>query len=79
MLVANDVVNFEAYVKWGSDITFSGYTRAINRYIFNNLMERKKGIFIEKDSSMILSRGLGNDFFKMRIMNRPEITLITIR
>ena len=42
-------------------------------------MERKKGIFIEKDSSMILSRGLGNDFLKMRIMNRPEITLITIR
>lgn len=79
IVLANDVVNFEAYVKWGSDITFSGYTRAINRYIFNNLMERKKGIFIEKDSSMILSRGLGNDFFKMRIMNRPEITLITIR
>lgn len=79
IVLANDVINFEAYVKWGSDITFSGYTRAINRYIFNNLMERKKGIFIEKDSSMILSRGLGNDFFKMRIMNRPEITLITIR
>ena len=79
IVLANDVINFEAYVKCGSDITFSGYTRAINRYIFNNLMERKKGIFIEKDSSMILSRGLGNDFFKMRIMNRPEITLITIR
>ncbi|EOU1945841.1 hypothetical protein DMN29_11555, partial [Clostridium perfringens] len=79
IVLANDVINFEAYVKWGSDITFSGYTRAINRYIFNNLMERKKGIFIEKDSSMILSRGLGNDFLKMRIMNRPEITLITIR
>lgn len=79
IVLANDVINFEAYVKWGSDITFSGYTRAINRYIFNNLMERKKGIFIEKDSSMILSRGLGNDFFKIRIMNRPEITLITIR
>ncbi len=79
IVLANDVVNFEAYVKWGSDITFSGYTRAINRYIFNNLMERKKGIFIEKDSSMILSRGLGNGFFKMRIVNRPEITLITIR
>ncbi len=46
-MLANDVINFEAYVKWGSDITFSGYTRAINRYIFNNLME-KKGDFHRK-------------------------------
>lgn len=79
VVLANDVINFEAYVKWGSDITFSGYTKNINRYIFNNLMERKKGVFIEKDSSMILSRNLGNEVLKMRIANRPEITLITIR
>ncbi|EGT3617789.1 hypothetical protein FHH43_16485, partial [Clostridium perfringens] len=79
IVLTNDVVNFEAYVKWGSDITFSGYSRIINRYIFNNLMERKKGIFIERDSSMILSRGLGNKFFRVRIKNRPEITLVTIR
>lgn len=79
VVLTNDVVNFEAYVKWGSDITFSGYSRIINRYIFNNLMERKKGIFIERDSSMILSRGLGNKFFRVRIKNRPEITLVTIR
>ena len=79
VVLTNDVVNFEAYVKWGSDITFSGYSRIINRYIFNNLMERKKGIFIERDSSMILSRGLGNKFLRIRIKNRPEITLVTIR
>lgn len=79
IVLTNDVINFEAYVKWGSDITFSGYSRIINRYIFNNLMERKKGIFIERDSSMILSRGLGNKFFRIRIKNRPEITLVTIR
>lgn len=79
VVLANDVINFEAYVKWGSDVTFSGYTKNISRYIFNNLMERKKGVFIEKDSSMILSRNLGNEVLKMRITNRPEITMITIR
>ncbi|MGG5460518.1 metallophosphoesterase [Clostridium sp. B9] len=79
IVLTNEVINFDSYVKWGSDITFSGYTRNINRYIFNNLIEKKRGIFIEHDSSMVLSRGLGNKFLRVRIINRPEITLITIR
>lgn len=79
IVLTNEVMNFESYVKWGSDITFSGYTKSINKYIFNNLIERKRGIFIEHDSSMILSRGLGNKLLKVRVMNRPEVIVITIK
>ncbi|WP_300351735.1 hypothetical protein [Clostridium sp.] len=79
IVLTNEVLNFDSYVKWGSDITFSGYNRRINKYIFNNLNDNKKGIFIKRDSSMILSRGLGNKFLRARLFYRPEITLITLR
>lgn len=79
MVLTNDVINFGSYVRWGSDITFSGYTKVIKNYIFNNFVERKKDIFIKRDSSMVLSKGLGNSFFSIRLINRPEITLITLR
>lgn len=79
MVLTNEVLNFDSYVKWGSDITFSGYNKRINKYIFNNLIDNKKGIFIKIDSSMILSRSLGNKFLRAKLFYRPEITLITLR
>ncbi len=36
------------------------------------------GLYKKNDSSLIVSRGLGNSLFPFRINNRPQITLITL-
>jgi len=38
-----------------------------------------KGLYKEKDSYMIVNRGLGNSLFPQRIFNRPEIVVITLK
>jgi predicted MPP superfamily phosphohydrolase len=38
-----------------------------------------KGLYREKDSYMIVNRGLGNSLFPQRIFNRPEIVVITLK
>lgn len=36
------------------------------------------GEFVEEDTTMILSRGLGNSVFPFRIFNRPEFVLVEL-
>lgn len=36
------------------------------------------GLYTLKDTSMIVSRGLGNSIFPIRVFNRPEIIVVTL-
>ena len=40
--------------------------------------EYDAGLYIEGETSMIISRGIGNSAFPFRINNRPEIVLVTL-
>jgi len=37
------------------------------------------GIYSEVDTSMVVSRGLGNSIFPLRIFNRPELVVVTLK
>lgn len=37
------------------------------------------GLFAEGDTNMIISRGIGNSAFPVRINNRPEVILAELR
>lgn len=37
------------------------------------------GLFTQRKTSMIISRGLGNSLFPFRINNRPELVIITLK
>jgi predicted MPP superfamily phosphohydrolase len=43
------------------------------------LPEYDGGRFTQEDTQMIVSRGIGNSLFPLRINNRPEVVLITLR
>lgn len=38
-----------------------------------------EGMYVEEDTSMIVSRGLGNSLFPFRIFNRPELVVVNLK
>ena len=38
-----------------------------------------EGIYIENNTNMIVSRGLGNSILPVRVNNRPELVIVTLR
>ena len=36
------------------------------------------GLHNVKETSMVISRGLGNSLFPLRVFNRPELVLVTL-
>lgn len=43
------------------------------------LPEYDDGMYTENDTTMIISRGVGNSGFPVRVFNRPELVLVTLR
>ncbi len=84
ILLAHNPVFFDAYAEYGSDLILSGHVHGgcIRLPFIGGLLspERKffpkysSGIYTNKKSSMIVSRGLG----KFRLFNPPEIILIEL-
>ena len=37
------------------------------------------GLYTEQSTSLIVSRGLGNSLFPLRLFNRPELVLVTLQ
>jgi predicted MPP superfamily phosphohydrolase len=37
------------------------------------------GMYTLKQSAMVVSRGLGNSIFPLRIFNRPEVVVVTCK
>ena len=80
---------FDLYVDTGMDLVFSGHAHggqfrlpfvgglvAPNQGFFPKFDE---GRFTEENTTMIVSRGVGNSIIPIRFNNLPEIVLVTLR
>ena len=79
---------FEEYVSEGIDLVLSGHAHGGQFRIpfIGGLIAPDQGVFpkydagmySEKDTTMIVSRGLGNSIIPFRINNRPEIGIVEL-
>lgn len=86
ILLAHNPEYFEEYAKWGADLVLSGHVHGgimrlplLGGVISPKLVLFPKydgGMFKEKDSTMILSRGLGMHTIPIRIFNPGELVVI---
>ncbi len=77
------------YAKYGIDLVFSGHAHGgqIRLPFFKGLYAPGQGIlptytgglYRVAATTMVVSRGLGNSVFPLRIFNRPEIVVLTLR
>ncbi len=80
---------FEVYVECGADLVLSGHAHggqfrfpfvgglvAPNQGLFP---EYDAGLYIEENTNMIVSRGIGNSILPFRFNNRPEVILIELK
>ena len=79
---------FSVYVEEGADLVLSGHANggqfrlpfvgglvAPNQGFFP---EYDAGLFSEEDTTMVVSRGIGNSIIPLRFNNRPEIILVEL-
>ena len=89
ILLAHEPQYFENYVNAGYDLVLCGHAHGgqwripftgIGLYAPGQGMFPKytSGIHEEGKTSMVISRGLGNSEFPLRLFNRPEIVVIEI-
>lgn len=88
ILLAHNPNYFKTYAKWGSDLVLAGHFHGgmiripkIGGVIspqFQLFPKYDSGEFHWENSTMILSRGLGNHSIKLRLFNLPEISCITL-
>lgn len=85
ILLSHRPETFAAYVEQGVNLTFSGHAHggqfrfpfvgglvAPNQGLFPKY---DSGVFTEGNSTMVVSRGLGNSIIPFRINNRPEVVI----
>lgn len=80
---------FDLYSEYSMDLVFTGHAHGgqIRIPFIGGLIAPDQGIFpkyssgsYSKDSTtMFVSRGLGNSIFPVRVFNRPEIVVVTLR
>lgn len=80
---------FEVYAAWEVDLVFSGHAHggqfrlpwigglvAPNQGFFPKYDE---GLFMERNTNMIVSRGLGDSILPLRINNPPELVIVELQ
>lgn len=87
ILLAHEPQAFPHYTEY-ADIIFSGHTHGgqIRLPFIGGLAAPDQGLFPKYDagefqegeSTMFISRGLGNSLFPIRVFNRPEIVSVTV-
>ena len=80
---------FDLYVDTGMDLVFSGHAHGgqFRLPFIGGLVAPNQGLFpkydagqfTEDNTTMIVSRGVGNSIIPIRFNNRPEIVLVTLR
>lgn len=80
---------FDLYVKYDMDLVFTGHAHGgqfrlpfIGGIIAPNqgfFPEYDAGLYYEDNTTMIVSRGIGNSLFPFRVNNPPEVVLIELR
>lgn len=88
ILLSHRPEQFEVYRDMGVDLVFSGHAHggqvrlpfAGGLYAPNQGMLPKytEGIYKEGTTSMVVSRGLGNSIFPLRVFNQPELVVVTL-
>ena len=89
VLLAHRPELFNTYVECEADLVFSGHAHggqlrlpfvggvvAPNQGLFP---EYDAGLYSEKSTDMIVSRGIGNSILPFRVNNRPEIVLVELQ
>lgn len=89
ILLAHGPENFESYVQAGFDLVLSGHAHGgqFRLPLIGGLYAPGQGLFPAYDSGtfssgatdMVVSRGIGNSIIPVRINNRPEVILITLK
>ncbi|SFC57132.1 hypothetical protein SAMN04488102_11112 [Alkalibacterium subtropicum] len=79
---------FDMYEEAGIDLVLTGHAHGgqIRLPFIGGLFAPSQGFFpdytdgryVEDETTMILSRGLGNSIFPLRVFNRPELVVITL-
>lgn len=79
---------FAVYMQKGIDITFSGHAHGgqVRLPFLGGLVAPGQGFlpkydagkFVEGQSTLIVSRGLGNSIIPQRLFNRPEVVLVEL-
>lgn len=80
---------FDTYVSYDMDLVLSGHAHGgqFRLPLIGGLIAPNQGLFpkydaglySEKDTNMIVSRGLGNSIIPFRFNNRPEVILIELK
>lgn len=86
ILLAHDPFDFEDYAAAGFDLVLSGHTHGgqVRLPFAGGVYFPDEGLFPKYDggeftigdSTMVVSRGIGNSAFPIRFLNRPEVVII---
>ena len=80
---------FKEYVSQGADLIFTGHAHGgqIILPLFGGIIAPNqglfpkyyKGIYNEENTTMAVSRGIGNSLFPFRMFNRPEVLMVELK
>lgn len=89
MLLSHRPEHFPAYIEANVDLVFSGHAHGgqVRLPFIGGLVAPGQGLFPEytageykeDNTSMVVSRGLGNSIIPQRICNRPEIVVVELQ
>jgi len=88
ILLAHRPEDFALYVKCGADLVFCGHAHGgqIRIPLIGGVYapgqgywpKYTSGFYFEGNTTMVVSRGLGNSLFPIRVFNRPQLLLLTL-
>lgn len=89
IVLAHEPQYFENYDVAGADLVLSGHAHGgqIRLPFLGGLVAPNQGFFpkytsgtyIKNNTTMIVSRGLGNSIVPIRVFNRPEVVIVTLQ
>lgn len=89
LLIAHNPNYLPIYAKWGANVVLSGHVHGgvvilpwvggIISTTFQLFPKYDFGMFEEGNTKMVLSRGLGVHTIKLRLFNKPEISVISLK
>ena len=89
VLIAHNPNYLPVYSKWGANLVLSGHVHGgvvilpwvggVISTTFQLFPKYDFGMFEEKHTKMVLSRGLGVHTIRLRLFNRPEISVISLK
>lgn len=93
LLIAHNPMYFDVYAQWGADLVVSGHVHGgmVRLPLLGGIISPQMELFPKydagmfqrsvsgKESTLIVSRGLGIHTLKLRLGNRPELVHVTLQ